>query len=60
MKKEKEIGIPKSAPQSVKDKDAKMDKARGIQEGSPEDKKQDAKLMKEHHAKMEAKGFKKY
>ena len=44
-KKEKEIGIPKNAPKSVKMADEKMDKAKGIKEGSKADLKADKALM---------------
>jgi hypothetical protein len=41
MKKSKEIGIPKNAPASVKRADDKMDKAKGLKEGSKADLKAD-------------------
>ena len=34
MKQLKEIGIPKNAPKAAKKADEKMDKAKGIKEGS--------------------------
>jgi hypothetical protein len=46
MKKDKEIGIPKSAPKAVKAKDAAMDKKTGVKEGSPRDLKMDRAIMK--------------
>jgi len=41
----KEIGIPASAPKSVKMKDEKMDKKMGVREGSPKDIKADRMIM---------------
>ena len=47
-KKEKEIGIPKSAPAHIKALDAKLDKIHGTKEGSKEDLKMDKAVMKAH------------
>ena len=45
MKKQKEIGIPKGAPASVKRKDDAYDKKHALKEGSKADLKADRKLM---------------
>jgi len=42
----REIGIPKKAPKAVKMADEKMDKAKGIKEGSVKDMKADKAIMK--------------
>lgn len=46
VKKQKEIGIPKNAPKSVKKKDDAYDKKHGLREGSKADLKADRKLMR--------------
>lgn len=49
MKKQtKEVGIPANASPKVKKEDEKLDKAKGIKEGSKEDLKADKKIMKEY------------
>jgi len=52
MKKEREIGIPKSAPKHIKDLDEKADRLHGLKEGSKEDLKADRALMKAHKKSM--------
>lgn len=47
----KEIGIPKNAPKAAKREDAKMDKAKGIKEGSKADLKADKAIMKKYGKK---------
>jgi len=42
----REIGIPAKAPKAAKIADAKMDKAKGIKEGSKADLKADKAIMK--------------
>ena len=42
----KEIGIPKSAPMAAKKMDEKIDKAKGIKEGSKADLKSDKAIVK--------------
>jgi hypothetical protein len=42
----KEIGMPKNAPASAKKADDKLDKKKGIKEGSPADLKADKAIMK--------------
>jgi hypothetical protein len=42
----KEIGIPKSAPMAAKKMDEKIDKAKGIKEGSKKDIIEDRKILK--------------
>lgn len=49
--KKREIGIPANAPKAAKREDAKMDKAKGIKEGSKADLKADAKIMKKYSKK---------
>lgn len=41
----KEIGMPKNAPKKAKAMDEKMDKAKGIKEGSVKDIASDRKIM---------------
>ena len=53
--KKKEIGIPKSAPAAAKRADDKLDKAKGLKEGSKADLAADKKTM----AKYGKKGGKK-
>lgn len=53
----KEIGMKKSASAKAKAMDKKLDKAKGIKEGSPADLKMDKALMKKYPAKK-AKGKK--
>jgi len=47
----KEIGIPKSASLKAKAMDDKMDKAKGIKEGSKADLAADKKIMAKYQAK---------
>jgi hypothetical protein len=47
----KEKGLPKNAPPSVKKKDDKMDRDKGIREGSKSDLKVDKQLMLEYLSK---------
>jgi hypothetical protein len=47
----KEIGLPKSAPKAAKKADDKMDKAKGIHEGSAKDLAADKKIMKSYGKK---------
>ena len=54
MASQKEVGIPKNAPPTVKRKDDAYDKAKGLKEGSKADLKADKKLMKQ--AKRAGKG----
>jgi hypothetical protein len=44
----REIGIPKNAPAAAKRADDKMDKAKGIKEGSKADLKADKAIMKKY------------
>ena len=48
VKEPKEIGIPKHAPRKVKKMDEKMDKEKGLKEGSPADLKADRKIMRDY------------
>lgn len=56
--KKKEIGIPKNAPKSVKEKDDRFDKEHHLKEGSKADLKADSKLMREYAKKKGKKGKK--
>lgn len=47
----KEIGMPKNASKAAKKADEKMDKAKGIKEGSPKDLAMDKKIMKQYGKK---------
>jgi len=47
----KEIGIPKKASKKAKAMDEKMDKAKGIKEGSPADLKSDKAVMAKYPIK---------
>ena len=47
----KEIGMPKSASKKAKAMDAKMDKAKGIKEGSKADLKADKAITKKYGKK---------
>lgn len=58
VKKEKEIGMSKHASKKAKAMDKKMDKAKGVKEGSKADLKMDKALMKKYPAKKSSKGRK--
>jgi len=44
----KEIGIPKNAPKRAKMADERLDKKKGIKEGSPKDLKADKEIMRKY------------
>lgn len=48
MKQLREIGMPKNAPKAAKREDAKIDKAKGIKEGSKADLKTDRAIMRKY------------